>query len=105
MVSHQSGAESCGQTFTPLREVGLVVFVCGRPGESRKSENNQVGCDHGVTSVPRVTLVPYNRTLPDGCGGLDFGAQLMRFTGGSVRDAAHSDWHRCWPKIFLLQPS
>jgi len=55
MVLHRSRAESGGKHFTPLREVGLVVFVRGRRGETCKSESNEVGCDQGVTRVPRVS--------------------------------------------------
>jgi hypothetical protein len=61
-VPDQSRAESGGQTFTPLREVGLVVFVCGCAGQTCKSQSNQVGGDRGATSVPRVTLVPIGRS-------------------------------------------
>jgi hypothetical protein len=57
-VSHQSRAENGRQTFTPLKEVALEVFVRGRPRETSKSESNHASCDHGVTGVPRVTLVP-----------------------------------------------
>ena len=54
---HRAALKAESKHFTPLKEVGRAIIVCVRRGETCKSESNQVGCDHGVTGVPRVPLV------------------------------------------------
>jgi 2-polyprenyl-6-methoxyphenol hydroxylase-like FAD-dependent oxidoreductase len=50
--------DASGRASPTRRFLELVVFVCRRTSETSKSESNHASCDHGVTGVPRVTLVP-----------------------------------------------